>query len=516
MTISAHRSLLIWTPLLGWALLMGSVAGAQTPPASGTPTATTEPAAPTGGGGVLDESPSPTVVAPDGTTPLGVTPLGPTGGTPAAGTPGGQVKPLELTPVQELPSATQTIVGAPFGTTVPITIAPGGGPGAPRGELGFGVGSFDLYPAIELTAGYDSNVFAQSAAQGTTASPFTVVSPSLALRSDWLNHAVNVVASGGFGFYAAAPTQNYQNYALIADGKVDILSDFYLTWTLGYRQITEPLGTPNTTQAFAPTVVDNIPLGIGLYQKFNRFYYELRGTATSYSITQNQVITSAILPNEDQNRWEYGETLRLGYEIYEDLSVWVQPGLNQVRYLNTLNSLGQNRNSDGQVLSIGTTWKPNETTSLDASVGYQNTTGVTTATSGLIFGLSGNWNGYSPLTVRPTFSRSVQQTPLSNYVNYVQSVYGVDVTYLIHDAWTATGGLYYSTSNYTAAPGFTAATAPPRTDSFFRGQIGLLYSLRPQVQIGPLFEYSNGRSTDPVNGPMYDREIFSIRLIARR
>jgi hypothetical protein len=49
-----------------------------------------------------------------------------------------------------------------------------------------------------------------------------------------------------------------------------------------------------------------------------------------------------------------------------------------------------------------------------------------------------------------------------------------------------------------------------------RGQIGLLYSIKPEIQIGPFFEYSRASSTDPTNGPSYDRQIYSIRLIAKR
>jgi len=36
-----------------------------------------------------------------------------------------------------------------------------------------------------------------------------------------------------------------------------------------------------------------------------------------------------------------------------------------------------------------------------------------------------------------------------------------------------------------------------------------------QVQVGPMYEYSSGSSTDPVNGPSFQRQIFSVRLIAR-
>jgi hypothetical protein len=116
------------------------------------------------------------------------------------------------------------------------------------------------------------------------------------------------------------------------------------------------------------------------------------------------------------------------------------------------------------------------------------------------------------LTLRPTITRSINQSALSNYSAYVSTLAGLDFNYIIHDAWTMVGGLSYNTADYTPIAG---SGAPPRTDTYLRGQIGLLYTLRPQVQIGPMIEYSSGSSTDPVNGPSYQRQIFSVRLIAK-
>ena len=83
--------------------------------------------------------------------------------------------------------------------------------------------------------------------------------PSLELRSEWLNHSIRLLATGGFGYYANAPTQNFQNYLIQADGKLDIRNDVYATGLIAFRRNTEALGTPNVSFAQAPTVVDSVP-----------------------------------------------------------------------------------------------------------------------------------------------------------------------------------------------------------------------------------------------------------------
>ncbi len=392
--------------------------------------------------------------------------------------------------------------------------AVGGTPRSDGQETGIAVGSFYLTPQIEMNTGYDTNVFAQSAALGTVGSPYLTVGPSFDLRSNWSNHALHVVAGAGLGFYSAAPTQNYQNFNLLGDGKVDIDYDFYATGAAGIIRATEALGTPNAVAAQSPTVAYSIPLGLGFYKRFNRFFTSGNVSATKYWYEDYSVITSQGLPAASRARTEYGESLRFGYEVTEDFSVFIAPNLSQIRYVETVDSVGQNRNADGAGLGAGVTWKLNDISVLEGMMGYTQQNNQSLGNTGAYtFGLIGTWTGYAPLTLRPNISRSINQSALSNYSAYVSTVIGIDFNYIVHDAWTMVGGISYNTADYTPVPG---TGAPARTDTYFRGQIGLLYTLRPQVQVGPMFEYSSGSSTDPINGPSYQRQIFSVRLIAKR
>jgi hypothetical protein len=261
-------------------------------------------------------------------------------------------------------------------------------------------------------------------------------------------------------------------------------------------------------------VVDTLPIEIGLYQQFNRVFYQLSAKAARFWYHDNSAIISTGLPGASRDRFEYGETLKLGYQLFEDLAVFVAPSLNQIRYTETINSAGQQRNSDGFDFSVGATWQVNAISLLEGRIGYGGTnfsSGLGN-TSALSFGLIGTYTGYAPLTLRPYLSRTINQSALTDYSDYVSTIVAVDFTYLIHDAWTLSGGLLYSVADYSPVVGTGVG---PRTDYFFRGQIGLLYSLRPEIQIGPFFEYSRGSSTNSL-GPSYDRQIYSIRLIAKR
>lgn len=452
MAISANRSQLIWSPVLGWALLSSClVSGVQAQEETTTPGLQT-----------LEEQ------AP------------------------GEVIDLLLPPVSE-----------------------GGGGGGGRGELGIAMGSFTLFPSLEILGGFDSNVFATSAP--TTGSMFTVVKPQVELKSEWLNHSLRLLATGGFGFYVSAPTQNFQNYGLTADGKFEIREDVYVTARIGAIRATEALGTPDASFAQAPTVMDSVPIEVSLYQKFNRFFYQLTASATRYWFYDYSTITALGLPGYSRDRTDYAETVRLGYEIYDGTSVFIAPALQQSVYVQQINTAGQQRDSQGWLFPVGMTTRLGPKSQLEGFLGYQTQTYLAdgTQTGAFTFGLSGTWNGYEPLMLRPSFLRGINQSALVNYQNYVSTALGLDFTYDVHGPWQAIGGTSINTADYTPANG--VANVAPRTDYFFKGSIGVMYSLRPQVQIGPLYEYMQGWSTDvAAGGPAYTRSLFSVRLIARR
>jgi len=518
MTVSASRVQFIWSPLLGWALLtcVAPAALAQVGvPVPGVTIGTISPNDPT--------SSAPNDQAPQTTTSTGTTASGGSN-SPAVTTfdvtPATTVAPpaIALPPgttvqnpsTQIIPGASDVFAGATSGV-----IGYGGDGGGPSGdELGITLGSFRLFPQIDITTGYDNNVFAQGGSNATTGSLSTVIAPSLALRSEWLNHSINLLMGGGFGNYQSAPTQNYQNYFFIADGRIDIRSDWFVTWSLGYRRATEALGTPNVSFAQAPTVAESIPLFLSMTKTFNRLSVEVGGSAIKSWYTDHSTITSLGLDGASRNRAEYEQHVRLGYDISDDLTLFVTPSITQVRYDQNVDSSGQNRDSTRAGLGVGAVWKINPTSTINGSVGYvvANSGGLGT-TSGYTFALSGTWNGYQPLVIRPNLSRGISETALSSYRNTINTVLGVDYSYQLFDEWAIAGGTSYSLADYQPIDGLGAS---PREDTFFRSSIGLLWQPRPQLSIGPIFEYSQAGSSDPINGPSYNRQIISIRLTAKR
>ena len=382
-------------------------------------------------------------------------------------------------------------------------------------ELGIPLGSFRLFPTLDIRAGYDTNVFAAPAGQ-QTGSAYEAIRPSLDVRSDWNNHMLNFGASGAFGFYNNATPQNYQNFGFNTDGRFDIYRDWYLTARAAFTRTTELLGTPDVAQTVSPSVVYAVPLNVGMFQRFSRLFYQANVGLTGLRYSDYSQLNTSALPAGSRDRNEFLESLRVGYELREGFDVWLQGGLNQRSYLQYVNVAGQQRDSNGWSAVAGSTLDLGGVSKLEGFVGYtqQNYFNPGIVTGAATFGLAGTWNGYQPLVVHPFVVRSINETVFTNYQDYVSTTIGADFTYTIQNDWQLNAGAAFSLLDYTPVPGTTGTFQ--HTDNFYRASLGLLYSFQPQFQIGPLYEFSAGNGPDPNTSPNFTRHVIMLRLVAKR
>ena len=314
-----------------------------------------------------------------------------------------------------------------------------------------------------------------------------------------------------------ATSQNYQNFGVNTDGRLDIYRDWYLTGNAAFTGTTESLGTPDVAQTQSPSVVYAVPINLGMFQRFSRLFYQVNAGYTALRYSDFSQLNTNALAAGSRDRNEFTESLRAGYELREGFDVWLQGGLNQRSYLQQVNIAGQQRDSNGWSAVAGSTLELSGVSKLEAFVGYsqQNYFSAGVNTGAVIFGLGGTWNGFQPLVVRPFVIRSINETVFTNYQDYVSTTFGAQFDYAIHSDWQLTAGATFSLLDYTPVPG-TNAGAFPHTDDFYLLSLGALYSIRPEFQVGPLYEFSAGNGPDPNTSPNFTRHVIMLRFVAKR
>lgn len=256
------------------------------------------------------------------------------------------------------PSASTPPPGTPPLNTLPLGTPPQRplpiAEGDPYAPLGMRAGSFLLYPAVELSAGYDTNP--QHVPGGPPSSLF-VVAPELQVQSDWSRHSLTADIKGTYDEYGASdlsPSLNRPYLSSIIDGRIDVLHNTQILLENRFLLSTDNPGSPNLQAGLArlPIYTD---LGgtLGLEQTFNRLQVTVKGTADRTSYDNSVLTDGEVVSNADRDYNQYGGTLRVGYELDPSLKPFVEAGGDERLYDQEIDSAGVQRDSTGSSIKVG-------------------------------------------------------------------------------------------------------------------------------------------------------------------
>jgi hypothetical protein len=405
-----------------------------------------------------------------------------------------------------------------------------GAPGAPaqRGErpderpaaarqaenydpIGVPVGSFRLFPELELDEAYNDNVFATPAGTpGQTASFAQLIKPSLRLASDWNRHMLNIFATGSFGIFTATSLPNFNDWAVGTDGRLDIQRDWNVYGGFSFNHRHEDPGTPNAAVgANPPNLYDQITANVGYYQAFNRLNVRLDGRMDNYNyLNAGPGANGGQVNNFQRNRTEWREALRVGYEFSPGYQVWTRGSLNQRNYNTVPDASGFNRNNSGYDVVGGFAIDLGGITSVEVFGGYmqQNYQDFRFNTvSQPTFGLTGYWNPIRELWIKPFVQRSVNDASLANAAAYLNTSAGLDVEYKARPNIKVTAHGDYSVADYGVVNSQTN-----EYDQYLTLRGGVYYQPDNHFFIGPSYQFVT-KTSNLINNN-YNQSIVMLRL----
>lgn len=382
----------------------------------------------------------------------------------------------------------------------------------PRGVQ---LGSFKLFPSLELDEIYNDNIYAVQTSAGKTGSFIQQVKPTLDLRSDWNVHMLNAYAKAGLGFYGIdSAFNNFQDVSVGADGRVDIQRNWNFYGGGSWNRRHEERGAPNTvTTAGLPVTVYNQAIAnVGYFQKVNRFSARLDGRLDNYVYFNNGLgPANGVIPNSDRDRNEFREAARLGYEFLPGYEIWTRGALNQRTY-SQLDSSGFNRSSTGWDIVGGVLIDLGGITSIEAFAGYLQQTYASSQFANIstpTFGLTGYWNPLRELWVKPFVRRTVEDSALTTSAAYISTSGGLDINYHMRPNIRLDAHGDYAVADYLPSAG----TPGNRYDQYWTFRASAQYLFTENFYIGPLYQYITRNSNQP--GSNYDQNVIMLRLGAR-
>lgn len=288
------------------------------------------------------------------------------------------------------------------------------------------VGSFLLAPEVSLIQEYNDNIFAEDT--DTDSDLITVVAPSIELNSDWSRHALSFEAGAELGRYWDNTDENYFDYGIGVDGRLDVLRETFITGGLRYQQLHEDRGDPNATvAALEPVQYDLLTASVAGFRGLGRASARVSGNFRSYDYDTVPLQGGGTSNDDLRDRNEYEVGARVSYELVPDVVPFLQAAYNWRRY-DRAGAIG--RDSTGYRAEVGTTLNFGGVTTGEVFVGYlrQDYDSPQLETmDGLSFGGSVLWNPTPLTSVQVALARAVEETSTATASGFLSTVGSVRV-----------------------------------------------------------------------------------------
>ena len=213
-------------------------------------------------------------------------------------------------------------------------------------------GSFLIFPKLAVTVISDDNIF--SDAIDEVDDLITVISPSINVKSIFSNHALSLNASADFGRYADEGSEDYDDFALGIDGRLDIRRTTNVFGGVGLQELHEDRGSPDDVNGISPTEFDIRSANFGYFQRFNRLSVRIQGIFDQYDFDDTPT-TLTVINNDDRDRDVSRASLRFAYQIVPNYEAVFSAAHTQIDYDSAVDDNGFNRDSDRQDFAIGIT-----------------------------------------------------------------------------------------------------------------------------------------------------------------
>lgn len=374
------------------------------------------------------------------------------------------------------------------------------------------MGDFVIFPRLSLAGAYDDNLLASDTDE-RSGYRFKFA-PEVAARSDWGNHALNFQASAEAGQNSEFSSENYQDWAVGTDGRLDILRTLrlYAGATGGHDHVERT--APEDSSGLEPTEYD-FATAFGRYeQQFGRIslrlsadvlrndYQDVPGIINGNRVTINQ---------DDRDRNEYRLGVRGGYEFIRDYEAFLRLTGNRRDYDDLLDVSNTDRSSEGYESVAGIALDLGGVTFGDVYAGYLNQNYKTPFPDidTPVFGTNLFWNPSGLTTVSFGVQRSINEAVNIHFSGYTSTETSLAVDHELRRDFLLRAGIDYTADEYT---GIGSAA---RDDETYHLQLAPTYLANRFLHISLQYHYLQRDSDDNTATSLhdkFDKNLFILQL----
>jgi len=224
----------------------------------------------------------------------------------------------------------------------------------PYDPVGIRIGSFVLFPEVEIAAARYSNVFTSADGQADIAGELL---PNVRLVSNWSNHALEFQAAGDLSNYRKFGTENDRGFTVESRGRIDVTRRTNMQAAVRRQRSQESRGAIDAASVGPRATVISDEASTALNQRFNRLSVQLRGAVadSNYSETQTlDLVTGLPGPGiNDRDVTERRAAIRASWELKPTLGVFAEVEGNKRAFEAASTADNRRRDSEGSRVRAG-------------------------------------------------------------------------------------------------------------------------------------------------------------------
>jgi hypothetical protein len=374
----------------------------------------------------------------------------------------------------------------------------------PYAPPGIRSGAFLLFPAVELSGGYDTNPPRSEIRDGSS---LYIVAPELKMRSDWVRHEVSADLKGTYTWYPELSAFNRPTFDGKINGRIDVTSKTRVALEGRYSLQSDSPGNPNNPDDVAsPPRFTTTGATAGVTQGFNRFEIMAAGKFDRTAYENATLNNGGTLDNSDRDFDQFGGTLRGSYELTPGVKPFVEGGIDKRVHDKNIDRDGFQRNSDGATVRVGSTFELARHLTGEISGGYLTRKYEDPRLrdlNGLIADASLTWVASALTKVKLTGKSTASETTIAGVSGILNRDVGIEIEHAFQRWLVGTVKFGYGLDTYDGIS---------REDNRYTASAALVYKLNPMMQLKGEFRQEWLR-TNAV-GENYDASIvlFGVRL----
>jgi hypothetical protein len=373
-------------------------------------------------------------------------------------------------------------------------------PDDPYAPLGLRAGAFDLFPAVELIGGYDTN---PGRVAGGAGAAVYIVAPELRAQSDWSRHELKVDLRGSYTDYSPdeTPTLSRPYFNGKVDGRIDATRDTHIDLDTRLLISTDNPGSPNLQAGIAKLPVFATFGGSGgVTHQFDRFELGVKGDVERTEYEDSTLTDGTIASNADRNYNQYTGALRGGYELMPGVKPFVEVSTDSRVHDLATDFEGFQRDSTGLTGKVGSTFELTGRLTGEIAVGYERRNYVDPrfdTLDALIGNASLIWTATALTTVKLSASSVVGESTIPGVSGIIYRNIGLQIDHALRRWLIATAKFGFGVDTYKGGTDTSTGaaaicdcvistpgdTSPDRQDLRYEIGFGLTYKLSREVQI---------------------------------